>query len=221
MTSCKYKSIGCDVQLIRKIMGAHEQDDKAHIHQALSTVVKLQEDQKKSANAIALLKRGSIVFKVTDYEKKRANNEIVLSRSFYTADGYNMCIEVDTNGDSEGKGTHVSVYERILKGDYDEELNWPFIGTVKFELLNQLDDANHHHVSTNISKENKACIGGTSWGSTMFIPQSKLSRDPVNNTQYLKDNTLYFRVTVELSDRKPWLECTPIEHPFGSTIAQQ
>ena len=41
--SCKYEAIGCDVKMKRKYMGAHEQDDKAHLHQALTTVVKLQD----------------------------------------------------------------------------------------------------------------------------------------------------------------------------------
>ena len=44
LISCMYESIGCDVKLKRKDMGAHEQDDKAHLHQALNTVVKLQGD---------------------------------------------------------------------------------------------------------------------------------------------------------------------------------
>ena len=40
-----------------------------------------------------------------------------------------------------------------------------------------------------------------------FIPHSALGHDPVKNTQYLKDDTLYFRVFVEVVDHKPWLQC--------------
>ncbi len=46
---------------------------------------------------------------------------------------------------------------------------------------------------------------GDSWGDPMFIPHSALGHDPVKNTQYLKDDTIYFRVKVE--DNKPWLQC--------------
>jgi hypothetical protein len=43
---------------------------------------------------------------------------------------------------------------------------------------------------------------------TLLIDHSELNHDPVNNTQYLMDETLFFRVTVEAADYKPWLECT-------------
>ena len=33
--------------------------------------------------------------------------------------------------------------------------------------------------------------------SYCFIPQSALGYDAVNNSQYLKDDTLYFRMSVE------------------------
>jgi hypothetical protein len=39
------------------------------------------------------------------------------------------------------------------------------------------------------------------WGCSGFIAHSKLAHDPLKNTKYLKDDTLYFRV----SDHKPWL----------------
>ena len=50
--------------------------------------------------------------------------------------------------------------------------------------------------------------GGNGRGHLQYIPHSELSRNPASNTQYLKDDTLYFRISVEVSDHKPWLECT-------------
>ena len=38
---CKYTSIGCDVNLKRKDMRAHEQDDKSHLNKTVDTLVKL------------------------------------------------------------------------------------------------------------------------------------------------------------------------------------
>jgi hypothetical protein len=38
VVSCKYKGIGCDAELERKDMAAHEQDDNHHLHMALDTV---------------------------------------------------------------------------------------------------------------------------------------------------------------------------------------
>ena len=53
-----------------------------------------------------------------------------------------MCIRVDPSGTSD-KG-HVSMFSQLACGVYDDNLTWPFLGTVTVELLNQLADANHH-----------------------------------------------------------------------------
>ena len=55
-----------------------------------------------------------------------------------------MCISVVPNGNDEGKGSHVSVFIKLLEGPNDESLHWPFLGTVELELLNQLADSGHH-----------------------------------------------------------------------------
>ena len=231
--SCKYEGIGCDVKMKRKDMGAHEQDDKAHLHQALNTVVKLQEENKavqdrlqsatetiasmkkenkgvrdRLQSVTTIMQKKSVVFEIVNYGKKKENNEVFPSQSFYTGiDEYNMRIDVYPNGNGDGKGTHVSVFVPILKGDNDDNLKWPFIGTVKIELLNQLEDENHHLKTLTLDQEDNVRVG-PAWGYSTFIPHSQLSHDPVKNTQYLKDDTLYFRVSVEVSGHKPWLECT-------------
>ena len=198
MLPCKYKKIGCDVKMKRKNMGAHEQDDKEHLHQALDTVVKLQERK---------LIAKSITFQVTEYEKKKESDKVysaLLSVGYST---YNIGFNVYPNGIGLGKGTHVSVFIPILKGNYDDKLSWPFIGTVKVEILNQLEDKNHRVAILTFKEEHNARVG-YSRGWTKFTPHSLLSYDPVNNTQHLKDDTLYFRVSVEVEGHKPWLECT-------------
>ena len=49
---------------------------------------------------------------------------------------------------------------------------------------------------------------GNNWGYAAFLSSSELGRDLYYKTQYLKDDSLYFRVTVSVPDHKPWLECT-------------
>ena len=55
-----------------------------------------------------------------------------------------MCIGVHANGLHEVKGTHVSVSVHLMRGDNDNNLKWPFKGTIKVSLLNQLEDGQHH-----------------------------------------------------------------------------
>ena len=194
---CKYKNIGCDVELKRKDLPAHEEedDDKAHLHLALGTVVKLQDkvDTRKP----------QIVFKLTEYQKKKDNNERTESPYFYTnPQGYHTCLLAYANGNGNG---HVSVFVKILEGEHDNTLKWPFTGTYFIELLNQLEDKNHYLMSLNITSTHRLSVGST-WGYLQYIPHYELSHNPSNNTQYLKDDTLYFRVTVIPSDHKPWLD---------------
>ena len=203
--ACKYKILGCDRELKRKDMAAHEEDDKLHLHMAIDTVttVKLKEQ-----DALKVLKNGEpLKFKLTNYQENKENNERVLSPSYYTSpNGYHMALKVNVNGHGAGKGTHVSVLAPILKGQYDDHLKWPFIGKIMFVLLNQLEDKNHHQYTMELTAENNAQAGGPVWGYQQFIRHSALDYDAVNNTQYLKDNTLYFRMSVEPADHKPWLQ---------------
>ena len=49
----------------------------------------------------------------------------------------------DANGCKEGKGTHVSVFAYLMRGEFDDHLKWPFQGHVTVAMLNQLED-NHY-----------------------------------------------------------------------------
>ena len=41
------------------------------------------------------------------------------------------------NGNGSGEGSHVSIYIKILPGEYDALLKWPFSHTVSFTLYDQ------------------------------------------------------------------------------------
>ena len=259
---CKYKNIGCDVELKRKDVRLHENNGSIHFHLVLGAVIKLQDnlqsakdtiaaqqdeadtlrDEVKSANdtivalnsEVATLRdevrsakntivalnskvsklqgslphtlgeEKSLTFKLTDFEEHKKCNGTFRSPSFYTSpEGYHLEVKVYANGYGYSKGTHVSVFLEALKGEHDGTLKWPFTGVVTFQLLNQLRNGNHHSLKTH---GNSLCVGQT-WGFKEYISHSKLARDTPNNTEYLKNDTLYFKVSLELSDHKPWLKC--------------
>ena len=106
-----------------------------------------------------------------------------------------MAFNVIVDGVGIGQGTHVSVYALIVQGEYDRKLKWPFLGTVTFTLLNQLEDCNHHTHKMVFIKGYNAKVGST-WGEHEFISHSELGHDSIRNTQYLKEDILYFKVTV-------------------------
>lgn len=50
-------------------------------------------------------------------------------------------------------------------------------------------------------------VVGDSYGIPDFITHPELAYNRAKNTKYLKNDTLYFRVSVEVKGHKPWLEC--------------
>ena len=75
---------------------------------------------------------------ITDYEQYRRHGEKWNSPSFYThLKGYKMKIIIVANGNSIYEGTHTAIGVCLLKGEFDEQLQWPFQGTVTIKLLSQ------------------------------------------------------------------------------------
>ena len=201
--ACAYESLGCAVRMLRKDIKKHqENDNNMHLHLSLQTVCILKEQHKTLSEGEAL------VFKLSGYASKKENNEKFESIPFYvTPGGHKMCISVDANGQCDSKGTHVSIYTELVQGRYDDQLHWPFLGAVTYELLNQLaDDKHHSRVATYRADDNTQV--GSSRGFAKFLPHSSLSHDPATSTQYLLDDTLYIRVSVTVANHKPWLVCT-------------
>ena len=126
------------------------------------------------------------------------------SPPFYThPQGYKMCLCVYTNGSGKGKGTHVSVFAYLMRGEFDDHLKWPFQDHVTVAMLNQLKD-NHHSIRTieftetteakyigRVTDEERAPGG---WGYRTFIAHADLTYDPDKNCQYLKYDCLRFQI---------------------------
>jgi len=99
-----------------------------------------------------------------------------------------------------GKGTHLSVFIHLMCGEYDEFLQWPFHGEVTFQLLNQRKDGWHVQKSMQMI-DSKACIRVVNrranvlgFGFECFMVNTKLGYNRITGTEYLKNDTLKFRV---------------------------
>ena len=126
------------------------------------------------------------------------------SKPFYTApDGYKLQIRVDANGGASGKGTHVSVYVNLLKGEYDDILTWPFKCDITIQLLNWREDKGHvektiDHYNTLIANRIRVTQGYRTLGGLgypQFIPHSDLYYNITNNTEYINNDILCFVVS--------------------------
>ena len=201
---CKYSTnIGCAEKPLRKDLTNHEENALIHLEIAADKILKL-------TNMLVL--KNTLTFKFNDFKEKKENDTQFLSTDICTSEsGYKLCIKVDANGYDEAKDTHVSVFAHLMKGDNDDSLSWPFTGTVTVELLNQLENKNNHKWTTTLPADEeysqRVVDGerGEGYGWRKFISHADLAHKPLTNIQYLKDDTLIFRVS---ADYKPWLECT-------------
>ena len=122
---------------------------------------------------------------------------------FYSGiDGYKLYLRVDADGYDTYKGTHVSVYAGITKGENDERLQWPFNGEITIELLNWREDKGHvekiiDHYNAPIDRRKRVTDAGRAdpRGHPDFISFADLGYNPNANTEYLHNDTLCFRVS--------------------------
>ena len=157
----------------------------------------------------------SIHIKCTGFREMKEGDKNWFSPAFYTSPGgYKMCLCIAPNGSDSGKNTNVSCGVCLMSGEYDNILEWPFQGEVTIELLNQLKNRNHYKKDISYDESipqeaRKKVVGkryGEGWGYLLYISHSQLGYNSSLNCQYLKNDTLYFRVSVKVTSKtKPWL----------------
>ena len=219
---CKFSVLGCHVELPREEMDRHIATSEEHsteflLQHVMKLTVLVSQLCAKSGVPMPLEQKTWLqnkvlrkeplppwVFRMERFQEKKENDEDWFSDPVYSHfGGYKMCLIVDANGSGDGKDTHVSVFIHLMRGDNDDNLKWPFKGTIKVSLLNQLEDGQHHTrepwspdddipelTSGRVTGEEKA---SRSWGQRKFISHQDL-QTVGENCQYLKDNTLFFRV---------------------------
>ena len=155
----------------------------------------------------SLTPRPPYAFTVSRFQERKSHKEAFVSPPFYhNLRGYKMCVRVDVYG----MNNHVAVFCCIMRGEHDENLDWPFMGAIKVRLQNHLGD--HHHFEKDIlfekttdeKKSGRVKTGDKNYlhGHPQFIAHSKLAFDAEKNCQYLKGDALDFEVVnVELLPR--------------------
>ena len=214
VVECPYSDIGCSVRVRRKEAEEHrEKSAENHLTLAATRIQRLE--------AVALVP--PVTFKMGKYSIKKAKNERWSSPKFFShAGGYRLCLSIDANGNGQSKGSHISMYVRLVKGPTDPQLAWPFRGELSIDVLNQTEDGGHFSKTILFDwKEGdvRNCVAtspeasGRGWGYHDFIPHSMLEYNTATNTHYLKDDNLFVRVArVRVYDtNKPWLTPTLAE----------
>ena len=142
-------------------------------------------------------------------EAKSGRHGFITSAPFYTSRyGYKMCCKLYLNGDGSGRGTHVSLYLVLLKGEYDSLLNWPFLHRVKFILIAQSNSGTPG--SENENNDHEDSFTGDPSSSSFKRPISdmniasglptfcSLEKLMSSHSQLVKEDTMYIKIIVDI-----------------------
>ncbi|XP_078406598.1 TNF receptor-associated factor 2 [Cetorhinus maximus] len=149
---------------------------------------------------------GIFIWKISDFSRRRQDaksqrSPAIFSPAFYTSKyGYKMCLRVYLNGDGVGRGTHMSLFFVIMKGNYDSLLKWPFKQKVTLMLMDQTNrehviDAFRPDISSS-SFQRPVTEMNIASGCPLFCPLNKL--DSKNN--YSREDNIFIKAIVDLTD---------------------
>ena len=150
---------------------------------------------------------GQLTWRISNITKCRqeaisGKTPSIYSTPFYTSKtGYKMCSRIYLNGDGMGKGTHLSLFFIMMRGNYDALLKWPFSQKITFHLV---DQNNKDHVfdafrpdPTSSSFKRPVTDMNIASGCPMLLPLTMLD-NPAHG--YIKDNTMFIKIIVSVDD---------------------
>ncbi len=131
---------------------------------------------------------------VTNMKHLRQQRDNWTSEPFYSRGGYKMVLMVFPYGNRAGSGTHLSLYFYMIKGEYDHQLKWPFLGEITVTLVDQrLErhktetlDYTHEDREEGARRFNNTLTGGLGWPTLIELKYL--------TPNYLKDDCLVFRI---------------------------
>lgn len=218
--TCSFKEAGCRFKGPRQMLDTHlEANTASHLSLMVALAGRQGQQIQMLKGAVAKLSTnytGTLLWKVTDWAAKMAEAKTkdgleLVSPPFYTSQyGYKLQASMFLNGNGPGEGTHISVYIKVLPGEYDALLKWPFSHSITFTLFEQAGP-------TGNNGNNAGCQGGIAesfvpdpawtnfqrpsqepdslgFGFPRFVSHEILGRRP-----FVKDDTVFLRIKVDPS----------------------
>ncbi|KAK2170373.1 hypothetical protein LSH36_3g20055 [Paralvinella palmiformis] len=214
LVPCSFRNAGCKHMCMRINLEKHlEENMKQHL--LLMKQLVLKQEQQISSLARQLqqtccITDGTFIWKITNFnsklsEAKSSNKGLELkSDSFYAgAYGYKLGVSLFPNGNGTGEGSHLSLYIRVLPGEFDSLLEWPFHLPISFQLLDQCSDPDKQvHLKESFVpnptwKHFQKPLKDTEragFGYSRFVSQETLK-----NGTYIKDDAIFIKIKVDLA----------------------
>ncbi|XP_019860774.1 PREDICTED: TNF receptor-associated factor 3-like [Amphimedon queenslandica] len=179
------------------------QDKMAQLETTLSTMMSENEDQ---AFRLSLIENsnfdGSMVWKIPQFSQRMDDARTgkytsIFSPPFYSSrNGYKICLCLYILGDGIGKGTHMSLFFVLMKGEFDNILQWPFTHKVTFKLINQcgardiMDIFQPDPLSSSFQKPRSDM--NVASGCPRFVSMNELMQGG-----FIVDDTIFIKVKVD------------------------
>ena len=147
---------------------------------------------------------GSMIWKIPQFSQRRADAQNGKYMSQYSTPffsgryGYKMCLRLYIMGDGIGKGTHLSLFFVVMRGEFDNILQWPFTHKVTFKLINQaggrdiVDTFQPDPMSSSFRKP-KSDMNIAS-GCPRFVSHTELERGG-----FIVDDTVFIKCAIDTS----------------------
>ncbi|KAI2656194.1 TNF receptor-associated factor 4 [Labeo rohita] len=218
---CPFKEAGCKHRCPKMAIGRHlEESTKSHLTMMCNLVGRQRQEimeLRREMEELSVSHDGVLIWKLTDYsrklqEAKLRNNHEFFSPPFYTHRyGYKLQVSAFLNGNGSGEGSHLSIYIRVLPGEYDNLLEWPFSYKVTFSILDQSDPSlsKPQHITETFNPDpnwknfQKPCSSRNSLDeSTLGFGYPKfISHEEIKKRNYIRDNSIFLKASIEIPQK--------------------
>ena len=147
---------------------------------------------------------GVFVWKIPEVARRRQEAKTgrtisLYSAPFYTSrHGYKLCLRLYMDGDGSGKGTHLSFFLTVMRGEFDSLLQWPFKQTVSLILLDQ--DRQRDIIQSFRPEPSSASFQRPRMEMNVASGCPNFARLSIlDNSSYVKEDTLFLKCVIDRS----------------------
>lgn len=189
--NCPFDKFGCSAEKMpRKDIEEHESESlREHMRLLLQCLEKVE-------SAITTNQSGGTLWKIDMIKDKLATGGTYIGPYFFVGLCKFQIVLI-----AQGKqANRISFYVRLMRGEMDASLQWPFKGKMTFTLLSKkpnekkslkytfLSEVNNPNSFTQLAEENACCVGFTINNAFQHLSHEKL----------IYDNAILLRASVEV-----------------------
>ena len=201
----QFSNLQSEIQKIHSEITARLKPLSDAVVKAESSIVQLQDGLSEVSLLLQTLQAasydGTFIWKIPEVNRRRQEAKSgktvsLYSAPFYTSrHGYKICLRLYMNGDGSGKGTHLSFFVTLMRGEYDALLPWPFRQAVTLTLVDQNRQRDivqsFRPEPTSSSFQRPRNEMNVASGCPTFAPITVL-----DNISYVKDDTLFLKCNI-------------------------